>query len=303
MQNAFRGIYPVLYTFFDSRGAIDRAAMQREVEVCIDAGASGITILGIAGESTKMNVNERRRVLDIVAEAVAGRVPLAPIINEISAEGQIEFVRAAEDAGAAFTILQPPQIKGIPEAELVRFLGSIADRATKPVAIQNNPVNLEVALSNASLKAINRNHANVSILKGEAGIALMHQLMQETEGVFDVFSGLGGRELTLTQRIGCVGCMPAPDWVDIQVRIVELLESGDDQDRREAERLYRSILPAIQFMLHSPAHMLCYGKHTFALRAGIGGIHPRAPAITPTDFGLQIAGEFVREFGGFSAAE
>src|SRR3546814_19608925 len=52
---------------------------------------------------------------------------------ETSIPGQIEFMRAAEAAGASWVILQPPPIKGIPERELVRFFGAVAERAQVPV--------------------------------------------------------------------------------------------------------------------------------------------------------------------------
>ena len=32
---AVGGIYPIVYAFFDGRGRIDRALMQRQVEVCL----------------------------------------------------------------------------------------------------------------------------------------------------------------------------------------------------------------------------------------------------------------------------
>jgi len=76
-HHPYKGIFPILYTYFNEDGSIDRAAMQRQVDVCINAGAHGIAILGIVGEFDKLNVNEKREITEIVAEAVDHRVPLA----------------------------------------------------------------------------------------------------------------------------------------------------------------------------------------------------------------------------------
>jgi 2-keto-3-deoxy-L-arabinonate dehydratase len=293
-RGSFKGIYPMLYTFFDAEGGIDRSAMNRQIDWCIESGAHGIAILGIVGEFPKLDVRERRALVEIVAEGVNGRVPLAVTVAETSVPGQIEFLKAAEAAGAAWTILQPPPIKGIPEIELVRFFGSVAEHAAKPVALQNNPVNLDVWLSNAGLSAVNRNHPNVWLLKGEGPVTVVHQCILETGGVFDVFSGLGGREITMSHRAGCVGCVPAPDATDIQVRIHELLTAGGHENEAKAEALHQSILPWIQYALHSPAHMLCYGKREFARRIGIEGVHVRAPALSPTEFGTNVAEYYSR---------
>src|SRR5471032_2830587 len=107
-KGKFHGIYPMLYTFFDAAGGLDRDAMRRQVDACIKAGAHGIAILGIVGEYNKMDVGERLAVLNSVAEDIDGRVPLAVTVPEPSIAGQIAFVKAAEAARASWVILQPP---------------------------------------------------------------------------------------------------------------------------------------------------------------------------------------------------
>jgi len=299
----FYGVYPMLYTYFDADGRIDLPAMRRQVDACIDAGAHGIAILGIVGEFYKLNCIERRAVLDCVAESVAGRVPLAVTIPEPSIPGQIELAAAAAAAGAQWVILQPPAVRGIPESELLRFLGAVADRCELPVAIQNNPVNLEVWLSNAGLKTLNERHPNVTLLKGEGPVTAVRRTIEETDGRYRVFCGLAGKELPASLEAGCIGCVPAPDCVDWQVRIYELSMRGDAASMTEAQRLHREIFPLLAFLTHSPEHLLCYGKRLFALRAGIARVHPRAPCLYPDDFGTRVAADLARDLPFLSGGE
>jgi 2-keto-3-deoxy-L-arabinonate dehydratase len=287
-QGEFHGIYPMLYTFFDAVGGPDRIAMRRQVDACINAGAHGIAILGIVGEFNKMDVRERLAVLECVAEDVGGRVPLAVTVPEPSVAGQIAFVKAAEAAKASWVILQPPPVKGTPETELVRFFGAVAEKASTPVAIQNNPVNLDVWLSNAALRTLHRNHPNVWLLKGEGPVTAVHRTIEETEGAYDVFCGLAGMEMPMSLRAGCVGCVPAPDCVDLQVRIYEAMSSATSPGEAEAERIHRDILPLLHFMMHSPEHLLCYGKRFMAKRLALPEVHPRSPCILPTPFGTMV---------------
>ena len=136
-RTGFQGVYPILYAFFDDAGKLDRQAMRAQVNGCIAACAHGIAVMGLATEVGKLDVRERRQILEWVGEDVAGRVPLAVTVGEPSIDGQIEFVRAAEEAGADWSILQPPAIIGAPEAEYVRFFGKVADKAGIPLGIQN----------------------------------------------------------------------------------------------------------------------------------------------------------------------
>src|SRR5688572_19326393 len=152
-DHQFHGIYPMIYAFFGPDGRLDRAAMKRQIEACVASGVHGVSILGIVTEFNKMDVNERRKVIEWTAEDLRGRLPLAVTVNEMNVPGQIEMVKLAAEVGADWVILQPPPVKNVSEGELVNFLGKVADASALPVAIQNNPINLDVWLTNSSLKA------------------------------------------------------------------------------------------------------------------------------------------------------
>lgn len=288
MSKRFHGIYPMIYTFFDADGRPDRRAMKRQLDACVAGGVHGIAILGIVTEFNKLDVHERRQVIEWTAEDLAGRLPLAVTINELSVHGQVAMAKAAAEAGADWLILQPPPVRNVPESELVAFLGKVAEAATLPVAIQNNPMNLDVWLSNTALKTLHRNHPNISLLKGEGPIEYVRRMIEETDGVFQVFNGRGGLELPNSIRLGCVGLIPAPECADVMARVYDLMVRGDAASIDEAERLHRDLLPVLTYVMASPEHMLCYGKRLFARRAGIADVHPRHPCILPSPFGLEV---------------
>ncbi len=269
--------------------------MRRQVEACVAAGVHGVAILGIVTEFNKLDVNERRQIIEWTAADLDGRLPLAVTVNEMSVPGQIEIVRLAAEVKADWVILQPPPVKNVTEAELVRFLGAVAEKASLPVAIQNNPINLDVWLSNTSLKTLHRNHANITLLKGEGPIEYVRRLIEETEGAFRVFNGRGGLELPSSMRLGCAGMIPAPDCADMLARVYDLFTKGDEASIGEAERLHSSLLPILTFIMASPEHMLCYGKRMFARRIGVSEVNARHPAILPSAFGEEI----VQRYGSF----
>ena len=133
-----RGIYAMLYALFDADERLDRAAMRRQVEICIAAGVQGVAALGLATEVSKLSEAERLAVMDWAAEDVAGRLPLALTVFDGSVAGQLAQVRHAERAGADWVILQPPPAAD-DGPELAGFFGRVADAAGLPVAIQNAP--------------------------------------------------------------------------------------------------------------------------------------------------------------------
>jgi dihydrodipicolinate synthase/N-acetylneuraminate lyase len=286
--SGFRGVYPMLYAFFDARGRLDRAAMRAQVEHCVANGAHGIAALGLGTEVSKLEAEERRLVMEWAAEDLAGRLPLAITVFGATSAEQIAFVRAAAERGADWVILQPPQTgEPITEDQLVDFFGAVADASPVPVAIQNAPQYIGVGLSGAGLDRLSRDHPNVRLLKAEGSAVETRSLIELTEGRMHVFQGRGGLEFIDVMRAGCVGMIPSVESCHIQSRMFELMQTGRAEDAAEAERLYAQLAPLIVFLMQSVGQFLCYGKRLTARRIGIAEVHDRAPAQAPTRFGLD----------------
>jgi 4-hydroxy-tetrahydrodipicolinate synthase len=297
MEGAPRGIWPILYAFFTERDALDRAAMRRQAEICVAAGAHGMAVLGLATEVAKLSPSERRQVVEWAAEDLAGRIPLAVTIFGATPEEQSESVAHAAASGAAWVVLQPPRTPGITEDELIRFFGRVIERAPIPAGIQNAPELIGIGLSPAGIATLARNHANFKVLKGEAPATLIARIVAETEGKLAVFNGRGGLELPDNLRAGCAGLIPAPDCFEAQIAIYEAMRRGDEV---EAERRYREILPAIVFVMQSVDHLICYGKRLVGARMGVA-VHDRAPGLLPNAFGEAAVARFARALGPYPA--
>jgi 4-hydroxy-tetrahydrodipicolinate synthase len=293
--SGFRGVYPMLYAFFDAAGQLDRGAMRAQVEYCVASGAHGIAALGLGTEVKKLSPAERRLVMEWAAEDLRGRLPLAITVFGATAEEQIAFVLAAAERGADWVILQPPQTgQLITEDGLVDFFGAIADASPLPVAIQNAPQYIGVGLSSAGLDRLSRDHPNVRLLKAEGSAVETRALIELTRGRMAIFQGRGGMEFIDVMRAGCVGMIPSVESCHLQARMFELMQTGRPEDEAEAERLYAALAPLIMFLMQSVDQFLCYGKRLTAERLGIADVHDRAPAQAPTAFGLACLARHAR---------
>lgn len=288
------GIHPVLYTFFNADGSVDHGAVAAEVDWTIGEGAHGIVTLGIASEVAKLDVEERRAVMATVARAVGGRVPLAVTVAEPSVPGQVDFVRRAADHGADWVVLQSPQIRAS-EAALVDFTAAVAAATDLACAVQSNPGNMDVALSNAALLELRRRCGNIRLLKAEGTVASAAEL---AGGDMAVFGGRNGLELPSALAAGFAGNIPAPEFTAELVAVFEAARGGGAEGMAHARRLHRRILPAIVFVNHALPVQLCYGKRALARRMGLAGVHDRGPALSPTRFGLAELEALLAAAGG-----
>jgi 4-hydroxy-tetrahydrodipicolinate synthase len=301
VRRAHQGVYPVLYAFHRTDGTIDEAAMRRQVEHCLAAGAHGLMVLGLITEVGKHTTAERHAIVSIVAEALARRRPFMVTVGEPTQEGQLAFAREARANGADVIILQPPPAIEGGEAALIRFFGRTADALDCPVAIQHNPFNLAVNLSVDGLVALARNHPNVTVLKAEGTAVETAELAERTQGGLALFAGHGGIEFLTNLRAGAAGLIPAPDQLAVQVRIYELFREGTDEALAEAERLHREVLPLIVFMIRSIGQALCYGKRFYARQIGLAVVHERPPFQAPTAFGLAESERLFQRYAALQA--
>lgn len=298
MHARFAGIHAILYALFDADERLDRAAMRRQAELCLAAGAHGIGALGLATEVSKLTEAERRNVMDWLAEDNAGRVPLFFTIFGTSVAEQVAQVRHAESVGAQWLILQPPPVGTFGAAEYIAFFGRVAGETALPVGIQNAPSYFGRGLTADEIGALVTRYPNICVLKAEGAAVDIERVVATVGAQVPVLNGRGGLELTDNLRAGCAGLILAPDTIDLAVRAYERFLAGDEA---LADADYARMLPAATFIMQSLENLICYGKRLFGLRAGLT-IHDRAPALRPSRFGLTLTEQYAARLGPLPGA-
>ena len=132
LQLKLRGIIPPLLTPFMSDGeTVDEAALARHVDWLIGKGVHGVMPCGTTGEFPLLSNLERKRIIEVVVVASAGRVPVLAQVGALSTRESIELARHAVTAGVDAVSVVTPYYFGLPEYALVTHLCSIADAVTE----------------------------------------------------------------------------------------------------------------------------------------------------------------------------
>lgn len=76
MTQDLRDVLTALATPFDSDEQIDVSLLQQVVNRSIDGGVDGVVVGGSTGEFAALSTDERIRLVNVVAERTAGRVPV-----------------------------------------------------------------------------------------------------------------------------------------------------------------------------------------------------------------------------------
>jgi 4-hydroxy-tetrahydrodipicolinate synthase len=278
------GVHCVLFALFDREERLDRGAMRAQVAYAREAGADGIVVLGLATEVGKLSLAEKLDVIAWAAEDAAG-LPLSVTVAGNSVAEQREFLRAAEQAGAALAILQPPLAGAYGAGEYVEFFARVGEGTSLPLAVQNAPQYLGRSLSGADMALLRQRLPHLSHVKAETSAVDLAGFLAALGPGITVLNGRGGLEMTDCLRAGCEGFIVAPDVLPGVAACWRAWSAGDEAG---AEAAYAGFLPAALFGMQSLEQLVTYGKRVWGQRAGVA-IHDRAPALRPTAFGLTLA--------------
>ncbi len=95
----FHGSIVALITPFRN-GSIDQDALQSLVEWHVEQGTHGLVPVGTTGESPTLSHEEHERVVELVVEAAAGRLPVIAGAGSNATAEALRLARHAEQAGA-----------------------------------------------------------------------------------------------------------------------------------------------------------------------------------------------------------
>src|SRR5690606_10444463 len=114
---ALQGIFTPNLTLLDQQGDINEREMRRYVDWLIERGVHGLYPNGSTGEFTRFNPQERRRIIEIVADQTAGRVPILAGAAEANVRETIEACEHYHELGCrAVAIVSPFYYRLGPEA-------------------------------------------------------------------------------------------------------------------------------------------------------------------------------------------
>jgi 4-hydroxy-tetrahydrodipicolinate synthase len=118
------GVFTIAATPFLPDGSLDLASIDSATDFYLEAGATGLTILGIMGEAGKLTADE---AMQVVARVTA-RAPV-PVVVGVSAPGfaaMEALAKAAMDKGAAGVMVAPPGSLRT-DAQITGYFRSVAE--------------------------------------------------------------------------------------------------------------------------------------------------------------------------------
>jgi 4-hydroxy-tetrahydrodipicolinate synthase len=134
-----RGIYtPNLVPFLDD-GRINEGELRRLVNWLIEKGVTGLYPNGSTGEFIRLSFEERKRVIEIVAEETRGRVPILAGAAESNLTLILEACRHYADLGCAAVSITGPYYYKVSQESIEHFFRELARLSPIDIVLYNIP--------------------------------------------------------------------------------------------------------------------------------------------------------------------
>jgi 4-hydroxy-tetrahydrodipicolinate synthase len=273
------GVYPIAPTPFHGDGRIDFDSIDRLTDFYLNAGATGLTVLGIMGEAPKLDQSESLAVATRFIERAKG----IPVIVGVSAPGfaaMSSLAKAAMDKGAAGVMIAPPNTLRTDDQIVTYFRQAVeAIGADIPWVLQDYPLTLSVVMTPAVIRRIFTENPSCVMLKHEdwPGLDKISALRGfQKDGSLrpiSILCGNGGLFLDFETERGADGAMTGYAFPDMLADVVGWIRAGE---RDRAHDLFDAHLPLLRYE-QQPGVGLGIRKYVMMRRGMIASDAQRKP--------------------------
>jgi 4-hydroxy-tetrahydrodipicolinate synthase len=276
-----KGVYLITVTPFTDAGALDLPSTDRMVDFCLEAGVTGLTVLGIMGEATKLTAEESRTYVKQVLARVAGRVPVVVGASAAGFAPMKELTQSVMDLGASGVMIAPPPTVKTDD-QIVSYFDMVSETLGPdvPWVLQDHPVSTGVQMSASVVLRIIKNSPTCVMLKHEdcPGLAKMSAYRAASDKGdakrISILTGNGGG-LFLPEELsrGADGAMTGFAYPEMMVDVVRAHAAGDVE---RAHDLFDAYLPLSRYEQQAGIG-LAVRKHLLAQRGVIASAAIRKP--------------------------
>jgi len=278
-----KGAYLIAITPFAENGALDLASTDRMVDFYLAKGASGLTILGILGEATKLTAEESKLFTKRVLQRVNGRVPVVVGASSAGFAPMRELTQSVMALGASGVMIAPPASVRTDD-QIVAYFDMVSETlgSDVPWVLQDHPVSTGVQMSTGVILRIIKNSPTCVMLKHEdcPGLAKLSAIRAASDRGearrVSILTGNGGG-LFLPEELtrGADGAMTGFAYPEMMVDVITAHAAGEIE---KAHDIFDAYLPLARYEQQAGIG-LAVRKHIMAQRGVIACAMLRKPGL------------------------
>lgn len=249
------GIFTPNVVPLDRDGKINEAELRRYVDWLIQRGVHGLYPNGSTGEFTRFTAEERRRIVEIMTDQAAGRVPILAGAAEANARETILNCEHYHKLGVQAVAIVSPFYYKLTPAGVYAYFKEIADNSPIDVTLYNIPM-FASPIDVPTVKRLAEECPRVVGIKDSSGdLPNMMRMIAAVRPIRPDFSFLTGWDAALMPMllIGCDGGTNASSGIvpEITRKLYDLTMAGQLDEARNLQyrllKLFDSMLYSAEF--------------------------------------------------------
>ncbi|MGH7263507.1 MAG: 4-hydroxy-tetrahydrodipicolinate synthase [Candidatus Rokuibacteriota bacterium] len=246
MRRTFQGSLVAMVTPFRD-GRIDEAKLRELVEFHVQSGTDGIIPCGTTGESPTLSHEEHKRVVEVVIEAAAGRIPIVAGTGSNCTAEAIDMTVHAARAGADGALLVSPYYNKPTQQGLYEHFRAIAQAAPDlPMILYNIQSRTAVNIETDTVGRLAQLPNIVGVKEASGNLDQMSAVVLAGGPDFTVLSGDDSLTLPL-MAVGGRGVISVVANL-LPKETVELTHAALDGDFKRAREVHQRLFPICRAM-------------------------------------------------------
>jgi 4-hydroxy-tetrahydrodipicolinate synthase len=189
-HNPFQGTGLALVTPFAADGSLDRAALARLVNHSIHGGVDFLVALGTTGETATLTSDEKKQVLETVAETTNGRIPLVVGVGGNNTTAVCAQLEAGLPQGYTGVLSVSPYYNKPTQEGIYQHYKAVCGSTDAPVILYNVPGRTgSNVLANTVLRVAQDCPNAVAMKEASGNLEQAMAIIQSAPAGFDVLSG------------------------------------------------------------------------------------------------------------------
>jgi len=228
-------------TPFTPDGSIDEAGVRRLAKRQIDAGIHFLVPCGTTGESPTLSDEERFRVVELVVEEAAGKVPVLAGAGGYDTREVIRSAQQMKRLGAAGILSVTPYYNKPTQEGLFQHYSAIAGEVGLPIIVYNVPGRTGCNVDVGTLVRLSHVPNIAGVKEASGNVSQMCEICRAVPESFIVLSGDDALTLPL-MAVGGHGIISviSNEAPAEMARMVDLAAGGDFT---AARRIHHQLMP------------------------------------------------------------
>lgn len=186
----FKGAAVAIVTPMKENKEVDFAKLEQLIDFQIENHTDAIVICGTTGESSTLTHEEHLECIKVAVQRTNKRVPVIAGTGSNCTQTAIFLSQEARNYGADGCLVVTPYYNKATQKGLINHFTQIANSVDIPIVLYNIPSRTGCSMTVDTIAQLGKTVENITAVKEATGnISFVADLMQQSEGALDVYSG------------------------------------------------------------------------------------------------------------------